>query len=107
LVVRDADLVTNGAFRWEGLILVTGNNVGFRVEGGEGKDIFGSLLINERGTDSAPGTEELKLQGTVHIRYSSSALRQAATLFPLSALEALYPFLPSTIAQIYWRTAER
>ncbi len=105
LVVKDADLVINGSFHWEGLILVSGDYVGFRVEGSDKKEIFGALMINERGTDSGNGTEELKLEGDVSVRYSSSALSRAAELFPESALESIYGSLPSTLTQNYWRMA--
>ena len=101
LVVRDADLNASGAFHWEGLVLVSGNNVGFSVSGGGNKDIYGSLMINEGGTDSG---DELDLRGAVNVRYSSSALKTAAEVFPLSALEAIFDSLSSTITQNYWAT---
>jgi Tfp pilus assembly protein PilX len=99
LVVRDSDLVVRGAFHWEGLIIVSGTNVGFRVEGGGSKEIFGSVMINENGSDSGRGTEEVKLEGSIKIRYSSSSLRRA-----VETLESIYGSLPSTIMQNYWRT---
>lgn len=103
LVVSDADLEIGGAFHWEGLILVSGTHVGFRVEGGGNKDIFGSAMINERGWDTGAGTEEIKLQGAATVRYSRSALQRAAQLFPLTALETIYDSVPSAITQNYWR----
>lgn len=101
LVVRNAGLIASGAFHWEGLVLVSGINVGFSVSGGGNKDIYGSVIINERGTDA---TLEFEAQGAVNVRYSSSALELAATLAPLSVLEAIFDSLPSTIMQNYWRT---
>jgi Tfp pilus assembly protein PilX len=101
LVVRDAELNASGAFHWEGLVLVSGTNVGFSVSGSGNKDIFGSVMINERGTDSG---DELDLQGAVKVRYSSSALKTAAEVIPLSALEAIFDSLSSTITQNYWAT---
>ncbi len=103
LIVKDANLVVNGSFLWEGLILVSGVYVGFRTDGTAKKEIFGAVLVNERGTDSGEGTEELKLQGDVRVRYSSSALSRAGELFPSSILESVYGALPSTITQNYWR----
>ena len=103
LAVRDADLEVSGVFHWEGLILVSGTHVGFRVEGGENKDIFGSVMVNERGWDTGAGTEEIKLQGAAAVRYSRSALQRAAQLFPLTALEVIYGSVPSTVTQSYWR----
>jgi hypothetical protein len=103
LVVRNADLVAIGSLRWEGLILVTGNNVGFRVEGGGDKDLFGSLLVNETSAESGEGTEEIQLQGVIRVRYSSSALQRGARLFPRSALEVVYRDFPAVVSQNYWR----
>ncbi|MFQ5917211.1 MAG: hypothetical protein ACE5I0_05285, partial [Candidatus Binatia bacterium] len=104
LVVRNADLVASDSLHWEGLIIVSGANVGFRVKGKGEKEIFGSLMINERGKDDGGGTERIKLQGAVKLRYSSSALAAAAELYPLSALEPIYSSIPSSLEQIYWRT---
>lgn len=101
LVVRNADLIASGAFHWEGLVLVSGINVGFSVSGGGNKDVYGSVIINERGTDA---TLEFEAQGAVTVKYSSSALELAATVAPVSVLEAIFDSLPSTIMQNYWRT---
>jgi hypothetical protein len=104
-IVRNADLVASDSFLWEGLIIVSGTNIGFRVKGKGDKEIYGSLMINERGTDDGIKTEEIKLQGALKLRYSSSALARAAELFPLSVLEPIYGSIPSSLGQIYWRTA--
>jgi hypothetical protein len=104
LVVRDADLVASDNFHWEGLIIVSGTGVGFRVKRKGDKNIFGSLMINERGTDAEAGTEEIRLEGAVKLRYSSSALTIAAELFPLPVLEPIYGSIPSSLEQKYWRT---
>ena len=101
LVVRDAALIASGAFHWEGLVLVTGNNVGFSVSGGGNKEIYGSVMVNEGSTDV---TLEFEAQGAVTVKYSSSALELAATVAPTSVLEDIFDSLPSTIIQNYWRT---
>ena len=103
LIVKDANLVVSGSLLWEGLILVSGDYVGFQAGGSDKKEIFGAVIVNERGTDWGDGTEELKLQGDVSVRYSSSALTKAAELFPQPALENIYGALPSTLTQNYWR----
>jgi hypothetical protein len=104
LVVRNAAFVANSAFRWEGLILVTGTDVGFRVVGEDNKEIYGAIMINETGLN--PGTMQpiLALQGAIKVLYSRSALGRAADLLPSSALEILYPSLPAMISQDYWRS---
>jgi hypothetical protein len=103
LVVRNAELITSGSFRWEGLILVTGRNVSFKAMGAESKEIYGAMMIQETGT---PGTETaiLDIQGSVRVLFSRPALSQAVSLIPSGILQPAYTSLPSTISQEYWRT---
>jgi hypothetical protein len=103
LVVRNADLVVNGGFRWEGLILVSGNSVGFRVTGSEVKEIYGAIVVNENNPTIPNGRLILDLQGSVKVLYSRAALARSAALFPTAVLDGLYGFLPATITQDYWR----
>lgn len=103
LVVKNANVEINGAWHWEGLIIVSGANVGFEIAGGGNKDIYGSIMINETATDSPV---EVDLQGAVNVRYSSAALRNAMTQFSSSQnpLQNVYDSMPSSISTVYWRT---
>jgi len=103
LVVRNADLIVSGSLQWEGLIVVTGSNVSFKVTGGESKEIYGSLMVNETGTPGI-GTAILDIQGSVRVLFSRPALNRVASLIPASTLNATYSSLPSMISQEYWRT---
>ncbi len=103
LVVRNADLIVSGSLQWEGLIVVTGSNVSFKVTGGESKEIYGSLMVNETGTPGT-GTAILDIQGSVRVLFSRPALNRVASLVPASTLNATYSSLPSMISQEYWRT---
>jgi hypothetical protein len=103
LVVRNADLIVSGSLQWEGLIIVTGSNVSFKVTGGESKEIYGSLMVNETGTPGT-GTAILDIQGSVRVLFSRPALSRVAGLIPSSTLNATYSSLPSMISQEYWRT---
>lgn len=104
LVVRDAELVVSGVFRWEGLIIVTGNDIGFRVVGEENKEIIGAVMINETGTAAGAGGALLDIQGSVRILYSRLTLGIAATLVPTATLANTYPRLPFYLKQDYWRS---
>ena len=104
LVVRNAELVANGAFRWEGLIIVTGTGVGFRVTGEENKDVYGSIMINDTGSVPVTVPTVLELQGSIRVFYSQSALNRVVPLIPSAILDKLYASLPSTITQDYWRS---
>ena len=104
LVVRNAELIVNGGFHWEGLIIVSGSNVGFKVSGEEPKELYGSLLINENYPGLLSGPRMLDIQGAIRILYSRAALVGAASLLPSATLDLIYGSLPSTIAQDYWRS---
>jgi hypothetical protein len=104
LVVRNAELIADGAFRWEGLIIITGTDVGFRVVGNENKEVYGAIMINEIGPTIGMTPTILQLQGAIKVLYSRAALIQAARLLPTPVLESAYPLLPSVITQDYWRS---
>jgi hypothetical protein len=104
LVVRNAELVANSAFRWEGLIIVTGTGVGFRVLEEENKEVYGAVMINETGSVAATTPTILALQGAIKVFYSRSALDRVISLVPSATLENVYASLPSTITQDYWRS---
>ena len=101
LVVRDADLVINGAFHFEGLILVTGAKVGFGLLGGGNKDVYGSVIINETDHDGASYREDV-FQGASNVRYSTSALAYARNLIPAASLSSIITTFPSTALQRAW-----
>jgi hypothetical protein len=102
LIVRDADLVINGAFHFEGLIIVTGAKVGFGLLGGGNKDVYGSVIINETDHDG-PSYREDVLQVAAHVRYSRSALNVARNLIPDAALASIISTLPSSVLQLSWQ----
>lgn len=104
LVVRNAEIIANGAFRWEGLIIVTGTGVGFRVVGEENKEVYGAVMINETSSVAVTTPTILAIQGAIKVFYSRSALDRITSLIPSQTLESAYVSLPSTIRQDYWRS---
>ena len=103
LIVRNADLLLNGVFRWEGLIIVTGSDVGVKAGASSSTNIFGSIILNETG-NPALGAATLDLQGSFRSMFSRSALNRAAGVIPISELGAVYASLPASIRQDYWRS---
>jgi hypothetical protein len=103
LVVKNADLILNGGFHWDGLVIVSGQEVGLRVFGSSSKEVMGATLINETG---APGsaTAIFDIQGNLRLLFSRQALRRASVLIPSVALSQAYTALPSYVLQDYWRT---
>jgi hypothetical protein len=104
LVVRDAEMVLSGDFRWEGLIIVSGGDVGFRVADAANKEILGALIIHESGNATGSGPALLDIQGSLRVRFSRPALNLAAQLLPGPTLTASYPALPFTVQHDYWRS---
>lgn len=102
LVVRNADLVVTGSFRWEGLVIVTGQEIGLKANGSSSKEVIGAALINETGNPGS-GTTILDIQGNFRMLYSRQALRRAAPLIPSTTLASTYSALPVTVLQDYWR----
>jgi hypothetical protein len=103
LVVRDAELVLTGNFRWEGLIIVSGGDVGLRVLDAANKEIVGALIIHEAGNGTGSGPPLLDIQGALRVRYSRQALNLAAGLVPAPTLVASYGALPALLRQDYRR----
>jgi hypothetical protein len=101
LVVRNADLIVAGSLRWEGLIIVSGTDVGLKVTGSSSKEILGGLIINETGTPT--GKAILDIQGNVRLLFSRQGLAQTAPLISPAILNNTYAHLPATVRQDYWR----
>jgi hypothetical protein len=65
LIVKHVDLLTKGNFDFKGLVIVTGNKVGFGMWGGG--EVYGSVIINETSTDGS-SYRELWLKGNAEIK---------------------------------------
>jgi hypothetical protein len=101
LVVRNSDLVAHGNFQFEGLIIVTGNKVGFGMVGAGAQDVYGSVMINETNWDPVTWNE-LVLMGNASVKRSQSALAMARQLVPAATLVSVIPGLPSSTQRISW-----
>jgi hypothetical protein len=102
LIVRNADLVLTGSLRWDGLIIITGNDVSLKVSGSSAKDVYGAVIVNEAGASSSKAI--IDVQGSVRLLFSRQALTQAAQLIPSPSLSSVYTSLPVQVSQDYWRT---
>jgi hypothetical protein len=103
LVVKNADLILSGTFRWEGLVLVTGSDVSFKTTGTATKELLGAALVNETGIP-VTGRRILDIQGAVRMLFSRQALSRASTLLPPATANIVYGSLPSVLSQDYWRS---
>ncbi len=103
LVIKNADLVLSGAFRWLGLVLVTGNDVSLKTIGLDTKELLGAAVVHEAGIPVA-GRKIVEFEGTIRILFSRRALSQASHLVPSATANIAYESLPSGISQDYWRS---
>jgi hypothetical protein len=103
LIARNADLILEGGFRWEGLIILTGSRASLKVSEAGAKEIIGGMIINEIGPYSETNPSTLELNGSIKILFSRAALQTAATVVPAGALTSAYTSLPAEIVQSYWR----
>jgi hypothetical protein len=103
LIIKGADLILTGSLHWEGLIIITGSEVGLKVIGSSSKEILGAVIVNESGSPGST-TAILDIQGNLRMLFSRQALGRAAGLVPASILDNTYAALPSVISQQYWRT---
>ena len=103
LIVRNTDLLLTGSLHWEGLVIVTGNDVGFKASGSGIKEVLGGVVVNEAGIPSG-SKAILDVQGNLRLLFSRHALAQAAQLIESSVLNNVYASLPARLTQDYWRT---
>jgi Tfp pilus assembly protein PilX len=101
LVVRNAELIAKGNFKFEGLVIVTGAKVGFGMVGGGQQDVYGAVMINETWGDSED-FQQLVLKGNASVKRSQSALAMAGQSIPAAALASIIPGLPSSTQRVSW-----
>jgi Tfp pilus assembly protein PilX len=85
LVMEEADLsfFQSGQFTWNGIVVVTGRNVGVGFRSGSNTEIRGALIANEtNGAEAGGYFEFLNQASTMKIRYSKAGVDLA--------LQALY-----------------
>jgi hypothetical protein len=78
LIVEDGDLNVTGNFRWEGLIIVTGQYVGLRYGGGGNQTMYGGIVVNE--TVDMNSEVEVDSMGNAKILYSCQALERVKNM---------------------------
>jgi len=104
LVVRNSELLISGTFKWEGLIIVAGRDVGVQIAGSAQKEIIGALAVVETGAALGTGPALFDAQGSLRILYSRQTLELAARLIPSAMLRESFSKLPFNLRQDYWRT---
>jgi hypothetical protein len=92
LIVESAEASIDGAFRWNGPIVLTGHNVALRYGGAAGGEIFGAVIVNEL----APTTGSAQ--------FGSDDARPAAIRYSRQAIELVERGLSRRFVHLYsWR----
>ncbi len=78
LIVEDGDVFLAGNFRWEGLIVITGQYVGLRYGGGGNQTVYGGAVVNE--TASVNSQVEVDAAGNAKLLYSCQALNNVRNM---------------------------
>jgi len=90
LIVEDGDVSITGNFRWEGLVVVTGQYSGLWYGGGGNQTIYGGVVVNE--TALANSEVEVDSMGNAKVLYSCQAVnnvRNMRRLFRLASWREL------------------
>ena len=74
LIVENGAVEIGGNFRWNGLVIVTGKNVGVRYRGNGTQSVYGAIIVNEMHEDNRATTLEGDIRGKADILYSKEAL---------------------------------
>jgi hypothetical protein len=77
LVVEDADMsfFQSSQFQWNGIVIVTGRNVGIGFRGGSNTEIRGALIGNEtNGTEIGGYFEFLNQADTLKVRFGKEGI---------------------------------
>jgi len=77
LVVEDADMsfFQSGQFKWNGIVIVSGRNVGAGFRGGSNTEIRGALIGNETNASEVGGYFEfLNQASTMRLRYGKEGI---------------------------------
>jgi len=77
LVVEDADMsfFQSGQFQWNGIVIVSGRNVGAGFRGGSNTEIRGAIIGNETNSSEAGGYFEfLNQSSTMKLRYGKEGI---------------------------------
>src|SRR4029453_17143533 len=73
LIVEGGNVDVWGNFRWNGPIIVTGNNVGIKYRGGGYQNVYGTVIVNEMNNNESPNLEG-EITGNAKLLYSKEAL---------------------------------
>jgi hypothetical protein len=67
LIIEEGNLEISGTFRWDGVIILTGKDVGVTFKNFHRSFIFGGIVVNETDATEKAGSYELLIEQNVHL----------------------------------------
>ena len=98
LVVEDAYLEISGSFRWDGVILITGKDVGVTFKLGSRAFIYGGMVVNE--TSPTDNGGEMLIEQNAH---GNSSVDQFTTFFASQQNLDMVQNMPGLVRTSSWR----
>jgi len=88
LIIENGAAEIGGSFRWNGVVIVTGKNVGIRYLGGGDQQIYGATIVNELNARAAAG-------------FTSNASGNGSLLYSREALDLVQNALSRRLVTVY------
>jgi len=67
LIIEEGNLEISGTFRWDGVILLTGKDVGVHFKNFNRSFIFGAMVVNETDATEKAGSYEFLIDSSTHL----------------------------------------
>jgi Tfp pilus assembly protein PilX len=88
LIIENGAVEIGGSFRWNGVVIATGKNVGIRYLGGGDQQIYGATIVNELNAGAAAG-------------FTSDASGNGSLLYSREALDLVQNALSRRLVTVY------
>ena len=73
LIIEEGNLEISGTLRWDGIILLTGKDVGITLKKGHRLFMYGAMVVNETDATEKAGSYELLIDQSAHLDSSDPA----------------------------------
>ncbi|MBI2153882.1 MAG: hypothetical protein HYU24_09275 [Candidatus Rokubacteria bacterium] len=100
LILEDADMAISGTFRWDGIILITGKNVGVTFKQGSRAFIYGGLVVDETDKTERAGSYEMLIEANAH---GDSSVDQFTTFYSSQQNLNMVQGIGSLVKVTTWR----
>lgn len=100
LILDDADMAISGTFRWDGVIIITGKNVGVTFKKGSRSFLYGAMVVDETDKTERAGAYEMLIETNTH---GDSSVDQFTTFYSSQQNLDMVQNLPGLVRTSSWR----